>query len=117
MSAWQPIATAPKRGKHILVWVPNSDHPDGGYQTVAWWDGHFDTVFSERTGNSRPVGAWTDGTATCVGRLDAEYIALQPTHWMPLLPPPRADAPSHPILGKSSNPFQAASKIVGEIQE
>jgi hypothetical protein len=66
--AWQPIASAPKDGTHILIW-------DGEIECVAkfdiWFTGH--------------EGAWE-----CVGAsgYDIENAFKAPTYWMPLPPPP-----------------------------
>lgn len=81
---WQPIETAPKDGGDILVVDAN------GNQYVAWWDEEFERVFddSKEDGDGGWRGGWTDGSATGVGRLDAEYIEIIPTHWMPLPEPP-----------------------------
>ena len=66
---WQPIETAPKDGTKVLVWSNSNvwNEPD-----VAYW------------GRSNPLNqpAWAGGHCR-VSHID------QPTHWMPLPPPPK----------------------------
>ena len=72
---WRPIETAPKDGTHILAYrhplgirVTNMTNPP---TVVHWFD---DGVVS--------------GFYTSVNEVDPEY-PFNPTHWMPLPPPPR----------------------------
>jgi hypothetical protein len=74
--AWQPIATAPKDGRDLLLWEAGSFVPFVG----AWRDGrrpgwHCDTEHYD-----------TDGNACVVSKLWQEGI----THWMPIPPAPSA---------------------------
>jgi hypothetical protein len=65
---WRPISEAPREVDHYLAFFPASD--DLGYMaqvTRVWWDG----------------SGWDDGYMTDDGH--------EPTHWMPLPPPPRED--------------------------
>lgn len=56
---WQPIETAPKDGRRLLLWWPE------------WCD--------------EPIkGWWADGYWQCIDAVVEEG----PTHWMPLPPPP-----------------------------
>lgn len=74
---WQPIETAPKDGRTILLC--------GGF-TSGFASGFNDTP-AVRTGywyNGKRVQAWYD---TVLGR-----CPLQPTHWMPLPDPPTTTA-------------------------
>jgi len=57
---WQPIGTAPKDGRRIIVWVPGAPQ----HVFTAHWI-------------ARLGAFWLDG----------EYD-IQPTHWMPLPKPP-----------------------------
>lgn len=82
MSEWQPIETAPKDGTDILVYSANEG------QAVAWWDAEFGFDYVGPKLTYKLIGAWTAGTATGVGTLDGEYLALEPTHWMRLPAPP-----------------------------
>lgn len=71
MSEWQPIGTAPKiGGNSVLLWCPD-DIP----QIVActWWEG-FD-----------PCWQFTDETLAEIAPQGPE----NPTHWRPLLDPPK----------------------------
>lgn len=61
-TGWQPISTAPTDGTRILAWPCYSR----GVHVVAW-------------GGRRPP-CWRD---------DRGRVPVQPTHWMPLPPPPR----------------------------
>lgn len=61
---WQPIETAPRDGTPILAW-------NGGVFVVYW--------------ESDP-GSWWVYDPPCDER--AVWNVKQPTHWMPLPPPP-----------------------------
>lgn len=61
MSQWQPIETAPKDGRRLLVW-------DGDDWNVAHWDAEYVHPYTGA------VGAWFDSEWLC-----------KFTHWM--LPP------------------------------
>lgn len=62
MSDWQPIASAPKDGREILI---------------GWTDSSriFIAIFE--------IGRWRDAE-------DGEAFPFEPTHWMPLPEPPKA---------------------------
>jgi hypothetical protein len=62
---WQPIETAPKDGRKILVWPYWSD---GLPESVSWRD------------MKRTSGRWEGSGLFCTG--------ASPTHWMPLPAPP-----------------------------
>lgn len=61
---WQPIETAPKDGTPIICFHPSDGFSDEMSIDVLWWD----------------MGAWL---------YNAEPVADQPTHWMPLPAAPR----------------------------
>ena len=65
---WQPIATAPKDGTLVDLWL---DKGDTRRITGCYW--------------SESGLCWTDG--------DRYYLKgrVQPTHWMPLPEPPKED--------------------------
>lgn len=72
--AWQPISTAPKDGTDIFLfgwcldWTKdNSKRAEFQVMTIGFWNDHIGGFQSER-----------DDTA--------DYF--EPTHWMPLPPPP-----------------------------
>lgn len=72
---WQPIETAPKEGGHILLFASQkgegSDvHWNGTFVTSGYWDGVDE--------------AWCATGSNWTGPF------LEPTHWMPLPPPPSA---------------------------
>lgn len=60
---WQPIETAPKDGTNILI-------HELGDTFVAWW--------------LNGLERWVDGKWT---EMDG-WVTYDPTHWMPLPPPP-----------------------------
>jgi hypothetical protein len=83
---WQPIETAPMDGQRILIgWWENQDM-DNWEIRAGFWDATFDTRLSTDGEELIRVGTWTDGCVASFGYEEtAEY---QPTHWMPLPPPP-----------------------------
>lgn len=64
MSEWQPIATAPKNGKHVLLSFVGAEEKEA---CVCWFD------------KRKKEWRWSHSE-------DGEYG--QPTHWMALPPPP-----------------------------
>lgn len=66
---WQPIETAPKDGHHILLYRPE-------IQFVGYW----------------PFAA-SVGEFWCINAPGMPYMNPPPTHWMPLLPPPKEKQP------------------------
>ena len=63
MSEWQPIETAEKSSRFRLVWCPERRNT----HLACWW---FD---GDREGWSEMSGGW---------------LEQEPTHWMPIPPPP-----------------------------
>ena len=72
---WQPIETAPKDGRCILVFVP------GDYFPMVGVAGNTGDVYVMRW-NSHGEGGWDQWDS--YHDLDADA----PTHWMPLPEPP-----------------------------
>jgi hypothetical protein len=69
---WQPIKTAPKDGQSILAFFPQI-----GVWCVSWSVDVFDDGIwsvSDNKTDDRPLRGWSE----------------DPTHWMPLPPPPEA---------------------------
>jgi hypothetical protein len=64
VSEWQPIETAPKDGTRILIFGARECY-GGDYISLAYWD-HW----------------WR-------GDYDEPVYVDEPTHWMPLPPPPQ----------------------------
>ena len=62
MAEWQPIETAPKDGRGILLYVPDDDQADESNIWLAYWEDD----------------KWK-------GYPDSD---LEPTHWMSLPAPP-----------------------------
>lgn len=78
---WQPIATAPKDGTEVFVYVPG----DSLYPTVARYD--TPERFQEDYGDPdyMPEGwRWACGYPS-----DFHEETIEPTHWMSLPPPPK----------------------------
>lgn len=74
MSEWQPIETAPKDGRDILVWMPLGD--GRGNPTVAvvdWYVANGESHWRIAEGVFGPLA-----------------LDFPPTHWMPLPEPPTA---------------------------
>lgn len=76
---WQPIESASKNGKPILV---SCD----GIITRAWWEREFDQKWDDKKRKSIPIGAWTDGSV-CSFAYET-LTKLKPTHWRYLPPAP-----------------------------
>lgn len=89
---WQPIETAPKDGSHIWVFANGKDDmgEDITWQGVIYW-----MNFLLMPGQP---ASWA-----CLPRLNPEFkyeddksvwqpaIVPEPTHWMPLPPPPSSE--------------------------
>jgi hypothetical protein len=65
MSDWQPIETAPKDGRAVLLWIP----APAGMVELCYWN------------TAKDQDHWLE---SCGFRLQE-----QPTHWMPLPEPPQ----------------------------
>ena len=74
---WQPIETAPKDGKQILLYRKGAVYP--GPTQIGWWNAKWHP-FNSNT----PTGRW-DGGPTAPTRLGPP---TSPNHWMPLPLPP-----------------------------
>lgn len=72
MSEWQPIETAPKDGTRVLAYWPDC-YGNGSACAVESWFGPWGKGNADQTWQS-PF-EWADGHN-------------DPTHWMPLPPPP-----------------------------
>lgn len=75
---WMPIETAPKDGTHILAhgtyqWEDYATHQKSGIVVVAWYD----------------ADGWGDSCWVLVNA-NPYRDKCQPTHWMPLPPPPES---------------------------
>jgi len=67
---WQPMATAPKDGTHILIYERSTHRFLPDIYVVNW---------RTKTGD----------TGDCTEAAGEEYYTWEPTHWMPLPPPPK----------------------------
>lgn len=72
MSEWRPIETAPKDGTPVLLYVKEYSST---VTIEGWWQGGLD-------GNWACVWLDVHGCGCCSGS------DPNPTHWMPLPPPP-----------------------------
>ena len=77
---WQPIETAPKDGTAVLLWGLWAGEINGPDETPRVDIGQFTDGRSDYAGN--------DWWQLLTG--DAYACWMQPTHWMPLPPPPAA---------------------------
>lgn len=68
MSEWQPIETAPRDGRPILLWCNDRQYVCGEFWSRADGSAGWE------------IGHRIDGTVICLG--------LPATHWMPLPEPP-----------------------------
>jgi hypothetical protein len=77
---WQPIATAPKDGRVVLLWY-------GGVfvgLVMAWWQ----EAIPADDGGARIPARWED--------IGEGFTVNDATHWMPLPAPPEdTEAPRH----------------------
>ena len=87
MSKWQPIETAPKDGRKILVFGP-SGNKNGGVIEVAYWEASGDSWADKNgipceagTGSIQTTGSWFSGGGW--------FQPNEVSHWMPLPESPR----------------------------
>jgi hypothetical protein len=76
---WQPIETAPKDGTPVLVFSPHAPFSDPTNIIVA----KFDTWRSDPNGEY----SWWSYCESVLADISGQ-IEPEPTHWMPLPPPP-----------------------------
>jgi hypothetical protein len=82
MSEWQDISTAPRDGTVIDVWLGDTDGVFSPEQV--------DIDFYCTKGTRRSPGwAWANNKFRPCAGLPGLTVFVQPTHWMPLLPPPK----------------------------
>lgn len=92
---WQPIATAPKDGTVVDLWITTPALKTGAerccdarWHQGAWWFPDFPTEFDEDDG--QPSGFTSDvSEIEGVWHRRAETPICRATHWMPLPPPPQ----------------------------
>lgn len=88
MADWQPIETAPKDGTDIQARIPGH----GDDNVIAWQCDAFRDENEKCCGGwaftteQEPPDCWTDGI--CWSSNEDGVPSIQPTHWMPLPPPP-----------------------------
>ncbi len=88
MSEWQPIESAPKDGRYVVVFVPHDERKSGAPSVrCCQWDAEYTSEWDEARADSHYVGAWTDGAVRSFG--SEETWTYEPTHWMPLPEPPK----------------------------
>lgn len=76
---WQPIETAPKDGRRVLLW------------SAAWHDD--------------PSSGWFGGVRGWYLAYEAGPFKHQPTHWMPLPPPPASATEGKSPGGEAETPL------------
>jgi hypothetical protein len=76
MMEWQPIETAPKDGTRILLYRPSYFD----------WARVIGGNWCDEKIAKKPRPYWTHDRECLIGVLEARQH--QPTHWMPLPPPP-----------------------------
>ncbi|WP_082395487.1 DUF551 domain-containing protein [Sphingopyxis macrogoltabida] len=87
LDGWQDISTAPKDGTEFQARIPGN----GEDNVIAWVDDLIDSNGDYCGGwaftrDQEPPDCWTDGYCWAVNE-DGDQ-SVQPTHWMPLPPPP-----------------------------
>ena len=73
---WQPIKTAPKDGKPVLIYQPE--------EAIR----NYNTGFSVNLPPVVYVCMWESGISSWVEAEGEQYSSFDPTHWMPLPKPP-----------------------------
>jgi hypothetical protein len=103
MMEWRPIETAPKDGAPVLLWLnpPLDTNCIVGYAIP----GTLSVVVGWASDTWRGYTEWNcgfceDGTADTEGYSCALMIAVYPTHWMPLPPPPVDQGQEHNSCGQ-----------------
>lgn len=77
MSEWKPISTAPEDGTFVLLYAP-----------IGICHGAFMEAVSDETSEEFPRGKPL-GKRWFMGLTYHDAKAYNPTHWMPLPPPPQ----------------------------
>jgi hypothetical protein len=91
MSNWQPIETAPKDGKPILLWL---DPPLEANAAIGWLPCDLTVVVGwhdddlDFGASGWKCGICYEGCGDSYGNCPAVDIDLTPTHWMPHPEPP-----------------------------
>ena len=98
ISDWQPIETAPKDGRVIIVW-PRDGKPQFAFYKSEWYQKYLPQKLKENGGSWKSLGPhYESNSREHSYRVSyAEYNVLgvyrEPTHWMPLPEPPSAEQP------------------------
>jgi len=76
---WLPIKTAPKDGSFVLLYTETTDTLPVGIGVYA--------KMEDRLGTTNGWSGWTEGWLA----LTQDFLSrsCQPSHWMPLPPPPQ----------------------------
>lgn len=77
INIWQPIETAPKDGTKILGY-----DPDIGVSTMSYFDDGSLVFYSK---------SWIIALFDVCDECYPKPIGINPTHWMPLPPPPQQE--------------------------
>lgn len=90
MSGWQPIATAPKDGKRIILGRQPADADDWSFVGEGYWIEADDDGPDNMGHDAGFVDMHFEAfrCARSFGNPAYQDEGVQPTHWQPLPPPP-----------------------------
>lgn len=98
-SPWQPMTTAPKDGRHILLLTGNDEIVQG------WWNAEVRNFYADSAGfTGEKMGDWVSNYVQDDGRSRRLFCGDMPRNWMPI-PPPPADLGSPAYGGEWSKEF------------
>lgn len=85
MNEWQPIRTAPKDGRQILV-ARQVSKAHGWIVAAAWWDDGSD--YDESGERPEDVGWWALIMSRYSGDTERDELTFKPTRWcsLPTIP-------------------------------
>jgi len=92
MAEWQPIETAPRDGTEILLGRASEEEDDPGVSVPGYWQAGYEDGIDYMGCDDGFVDSHhqTFHGGRSFGAESHRYAPNQPTHWMPLPPPPLA---------------------------